>query len=156
LGSGLVEQYLRSVAGLEAAEAALRVSASDGSLGAALRLESDAYRERRERLLGILETLPGTGPLQRMEMAEGLAEQEDYEGTLHLLRSLLRDVAALRAGVSRLGNPDLAERLAALARGPLGERAMTLAEEAAEALAALKGKANKLLTMDLLLETMMR
>jgi hypothetical protein len=151
-----VERHLRSAAGVDAEEVALRVSASGGSLGVALSLESQGYREIRERLLGLLESVGPARPVERMVLAEALAEQDDHEAVLGILRSLLRDVAALRAGVPRLLNPDLGERLGILAGGPLGDRATALAEDAAEAREALKGNANKLLTMDLLLESLGR
>jgi hypothetical protein len=71
------------------------------------------------------------------------------------LRTLLRDVAAARAGAppERLLNRDVAPRLSALARGPLGANAGEQAEMAAElAQLVMKTNANKLLTMDALLE----
>lgn len=156
LPSALVEEHLRSVAGLEAEEAALRAAAAAGSLGVALSLESQVYREVRDRLVGLLESAASSGPLQRMEMAQVLADQDDLDQALGVLRGLLRDVAALRAGAARLVNPDLAERLAGVARGRIGAHASSLAESAAEARLALEGNANKLLTMDLLLEEFAR
>ena len=75
---------------------------------------------------------------------------------LTTLRALLRDVAALRAGApaEALVNPDLAPRLEALARGPLGERAIWIAEEAHEAREALRTFASKPLTFDRLVDTL--
>jgi DNA polymerase III subunit delta' len=156
LSAALVEQQLRAVAGLDAEDAALRAAAAGGSLGAALSLESEAYRQVRDRLLVLLESAGSSGPLERMGMAQELADQEDLDGALGVLRGLLRDVAALRAGAVRLVNPDLAARLATVAKGRIGDRASLLAEVAAEAREALVGNANKLLTMDLLLEAFAR
>jgi DNA polymerase-3 subunit delta' len=156
LPTALVEQHLQSAAGFAPEEAALRAAAAGGSLGAALSLESQAYREIRDRLLVLLELAGASGPLQRMEMAEQLADEEDVDAALGLLRGLLRDVAALRAGAQRLVNPDLAERLGGLARGRVGDRAALLAESAADARTALGANANKLLTMALLLEAFAR
>ena len=79
LPSALVEQHLRSVAGLDAEEAALRAAAAAGSLGVALSLESQVYRDVRDRLVGLLESAASSGPLQRMEMAQVLADQEDLD-----------------------------------------------------------------------------
>ena len=72
------------------------------------------------------------------------------------LRSLLRDLAALRAGAGAqaLLNPDRADRLAALAAGPLGDRAIALAAEAEDAREALKGFTAKLLTFDRLVNAL--
>jgi hypothetical protein len=65
-------------------------------------------------------------------------------------------VAALRAGASpgALVNPDLAARLQPLAAGPLGERAIRLAEEAHEAREALRTFASKPLTFDRLVDAL--
>ena len=65
-------------------------------------------------------------------------------------------MAALRAGTKpeALVHPDAAERLLPLASGRLGERATLLAERAGEARYALRGFANKLLTFDLLVDTL--
>jgi hypothetical protein len=156
LPTAVVEGHLQSVAGLDAQEALLRAAAAGGSLGAALSLESQTYREVRDRLVVLLESADGFGPLERMEMAEGLADQEDVDGALGILRGLLRDVAALRSGGARLMNPDLAERLGRVARGRVGENAAALAESAAEAREAILGNANKLLTFDVLLEAFAR
>ena len=119
-------------------------------------IESLAYRDIRERLVVLLESAAGCGPLERMEMADELANQEDVDAALGVLRGLLRDIAALRAVAVRLVNPDLAERLAGLAKGQIGDHASSLADRAAEARSALDANANKLLTMDLLLEAFAR
>jgi len=156
LPSALVEEHLRTVAGLEPEEAALRAAAAGGSLGAALALESEGYRAVRDQLVVLLESAGSCGPMQRMEMAQELADQEDLDGALGVLRGLLRDVAALRTGATRLVNPDLAGRLASVAQGRVGERASSLAAFAADARLALEGNANKLLTMDILVEAFAR
>jgi DNA polymerase-3 subunit delta' len=156
LSAALVEGHLRAALGLGAEEARVRAAAAGGSLGVALALETESFREGRERLLALLEGAGERGPLDRMEAAEALADHDDPISTLAILRSLLRDVAALRAGALGLVNADLEARLLSVARGPLGERALDLAEAAAEAREALEGNANKLLTMDVLLEGLAR
>jgi len=140
--------------GLEPDEARLRATLAAGSLGAALAFESEGYRALRDSLLGILEGLAGASVLARMETAQRLQELEDPALGLTGLRSLLRDVAALRAGAKPAGllNADVASRLERLAAGPLGGRAAALAEAAGETRAALLRNAHKLLAMDLLLE----
>lgn len=154
LPAGLLEGRLREHAGLSAGEARLRATLAGGSLGAALAFESDAYREQREGMIALLESAGRLGPMERMEAAERLKEQEDAGSALLALRSLLRDLAALRAGAppSLLLNADVADRLAPIARGRVGERAAPLADAAASAAGALRGYANELLTLDLLVE----
>lgn len=150
----LVETELRERHQVKAAEAHLRAQLSGGSLRVALDFEADAYRGLRDSVLELLETLPGGSVLDRMAAAERLAEASEPELALTGFRSLLRDVAAIRAGAetSQLLNADLAPRLSRLAEGPLGPRALALAEAAADARAALEAYGNKLLALDTLLD----
>ena len=152
----LIETHLRDAVGLDAADAHLRAGLCGGSLGAALAFEAEAYRGVRDGVLGLLEALPGSGALKRIESAEWLEEQEDAGLALAALRSLLRDVAALASGVpsEKTLNVDVASRLAVLAQGPLGTRAIALCDAAGEAQTALRGNANKLLTMDVLVDAL--
>jgi DNA polymerase-3 subunit delta' len=147
---------LRDGEGLDEEEAGLRAAVAGGSLGTALRLSSEDYRELREALVGLLERLDGLDAMGRMEAAETLEQSDDAALLLTTLRSLLRDVAALRAGAGpgTLVNPDLAARLLPLARGPLGARALGLAEDAAHARQALRGFASRLLTFDVLVDAL--
>ncbi len=157
LPQSLLAQHLEERLGLHREEARLRAALAGGSLGAALAFESDAYRARRERLLGLLESLPTLGPLERMEAADELGDKEegDPEGSLLTLRTLLRDVAALRLAPTAVPlNADVTDRLLALARGPLGERAPRLAESVGEARESLARNAYRPLTFDLLLDAL--
>lgn len=153
----VVEGFLRERGGLSAEEARLRATLADGSLGAALALESEAYRGVREQALSLLEaSVAGGSILDRMDVAETLAESETFEATLTTLRSLLRDVAAVGAGApaDRLLNADVAPRLEHLGRSPLGPRALSLADVVADLRTALRGNANKLLSADLLVDAL--
>lgn len=154
LPSSIIEAYLRERSGLDAADAHLRASLSGGSLGQALAFEADAYRGMRDGVLDLLEKLPGSNALVRLESAEWLEEQEVPALALAALRSLLRDVAALATGCdpSTLLNVDVVARLERLARGPLAARALAICDAAGEAQEALRGNANKLLTMDVLVD----
>jgi DNA polymerase III subunit delta' len=146
--------YLRERQGLTAEEARLRAALAGGSLGAALAFEAGTYQELRDALLALLERLPGLGAIERMQEAETLADGDDVGETLTALRTLLRDVAALRAGspAESLLNADVVPRLTALAAGPLGGRAADLAETVGESREALRVNANRLLSMDVLLD----
>ena len=151
-----VAAFLTEQHGVSPEEARLRAALAGGSPGAALAFESEAYGRMREGLISLLERADALDPLARMEEAEALEQSEDPALLLTTLRSLLRDVAALRAGTTAdaLVHPDAAERLAPLASGRLGERAGVLAERAGEARYALRGFANKLLTFDLLVDAL--
>jgi hypothetical protein len=151
-----VTAFLAERHGLTPSEVGLRAALAGGSPGAALAFESEAYGRMREGLIDLLERAETLDPVARMEAAEALEQTEEPALLLTTLRSLLRDVAALRAGATAaaLVHPDCAERLAPLASGRLGERATLLAERAGEARFALRGFASKLLTFDLLVDTL--
>jgi DNA polymerase-3 subunit delta' len=142
--------------GLGADDARLLAALAGGSLAAALSREAGGEERLRDELLRLLEAVPGQDAFARLEAAESLEQAEDPAELLSVLRSLLRDLAALRAGASpaALLNPDVASRLQALADGPLGERAIGLADEAGEARGALRGFASKLLTFDRLVDAL--
>lgn len=156
LPAPLLEAHLRERLGLGPDEAHLRAALSGGSLGAALAFESETYRSLRDELLALLEGLARWKAVDRMEAAERLERQDDPELALTVLRSLLRDVLALRAGTApgRILNADVAARLEAVARGPLGGRAAALAEAVGETRAALRGNLNRALSMDLLADAL--
>jgi len=151
-----VAAHLSEQRGVPEEEARKQAALAGGSLGAATTFEAESYSQMRETLVELLERVGSLDPVGRMQAAEALEQAEDATLLLTTLRSLLRDLLALRAGAASeaLVHPDLAERLAPLARGPLGERAGALAEEAAEARVALRGFANKLLTFDLLVDSL--
>jgi DNA polymerase-3 subunit delta' len=142
--------------GVPEEEARTRAALAGGSLGAALTFESGSYGRMRDGLVDLLERAGALDPLARLEAAEGLDQSEDPALLLATLRSLLRDLLALRAGApgETLVHADLADRLAPLAAGSLGERAGLLAERAGEARRALRGFANRLLTFDLLVDAL--
>jgi DNA polymerase III subunit delta' len=155
LPAALLERELLARLSLSPAEARLRVSVSGGSLGQALAFEGETYGALRDELL---KTMAGWGRgsvVDRMEAAESLGEREDLIPALGVLRTLLRDVAALAAGAKpdTLLNADVAESLAPLAASPLGPRAAALAEATGETLFGLKGNASKVLSLDVLLDT---
>jgi DNA polymerase-3 subunit delta' len=154
LPPAVLAEHLEKRHGLAQEDARLRAVLGGGSLGAALAFEPEAYRGLRDWLLGLLEALPRQGPLERLEAAEKLADVEDLTLALTALRALLRDVAALCAGVPDRAavNADVLARLKALASGPIGPRAAELAAAASETREALRTNANRLLSMDVLLE----
>jgi DNA polymerase III subunit delta' len=156
LPSAAVETYLRDHEGLAEDEVRLRSAVAGGSLGSALSLESDTYRGLRDEMLGLLERSGPGAAAERIGAAERLADGDDPVLALTVLRSLLRDALALRAGARGevLLNPDVADRLGAIARGPIGARAAEIAAAADQVRVALKGNANKLLVMDVLMDAL--
>lgn len=152
LPASTVEEYLKEKHGQPAEEARLRASLSGGSIGAALAWETETHRSVRALLLDLLEKPPGGA--ERAEVADRLAELEDIPAALITLRTLLRDMEVLRlgAGPQSLLNADESERLSRLARAPLAGRASAFAAAVEETIRALRGNANKLLAMDVLME----
>ncbi|HXK09759.1 MAG TPA: DNA polymerase III subunit delta' [Vicinamibacteria bacterium] len=156
LPRSVVAALLAERRGISEEEARLAASLAGGSLRAALALESEAYSRMRDGLVDLLERAEGLDPLARMEAAEALERSEDPALLLTTLRSLLRDLLAVRAGAREgaLVNADVAPRLQAIASSRLGERAVLLAERAGEAGLGLRGFANKLLTFDVFVDVL--
>lgn len=164
LSRAALAAHLQEAVGLGPGEAALRAALGGGSVGAALTLDIDTYRAFREEWVAYLAAARPPGVLDRMAVADRLADSDDPVLALTTLRALLRDVAALRAGgaAERLLNPDLSGRLAALAGSSAGARAVEVAEAVGEARDAIEGKvsgtplkmgaANRVLAFDLLLD----
>jgi hypothetical protein len=148
--------FLTDRRGIGDEEAGLRAALAAGSLGTALAFESEGYRATRESVLTLLERIGDLDALARMDQAESLEQSDDPALMLTTLRSLLRDLAALRVGATAeaLLNADVAERLAPLASGPLGARAVSLGETVGGTRTALRGFASKLLTFDILVDAL--
>jgi DNA polymerase-3 subunit delta' len=153
---GLLARHLETKLALSSEEARLRASAAGGSLGAALAFESEAYRTLRDQLLASLEALQRPDALARMQVADQIAESGDAAFALTVLRVLLRDVAALHAGLApgRAANAEAGQRLQALAQGRLGARAGELAQAVGLAREALRYNASAGLSLDRLMDVL--
>jgi DNA polymerase-3 subunit delta' len=108
--------YLVERRELAAEEAVLRAGLSGGRIGAALDLDLDEFRQRRDTLLSILDDLARRGdPGLAVARAETIVQTGDsVEGDLEILMTLLRDLLILGvspADEARLVNVDIAPRL---------------------------------------------
>jgi DNA polymerase III subunit delta' len=150
----VLERHLVERHGVDPGDARLRAALSGGSLGGALAFETEGYRATRDLLLDGLTKLPSGGPLGRMDFAQRLADTEDGMLVVIALRSILRDVVASRAGApgESLINRDAADAIAILAAGPLAGRALALGDVTEELRTALRVNANRLLSMDVLVD----
>jgi len=99
-----IEQFLVQRSKLPAEDAKLLARISRGSLGRAMAADIDDYRDRRESMLAILKSLTLTGDrAQLLRSAEALAaskDRSDYEESLDVLETLIRDAWSLSLGRS--------------------------------------------------------
>lgn len=108
---------LRDKKKMPAAEAALRARAAQGSIGRALSLDLESYREQREAMLDVLEALTVKPDRVRLLRAsEELSDakrKDEYEPRLDVLATLIHDSWALFLGApfEEAVNSDLRERL---------------------------------------------
>jgi DNA polymerase-3 subunit delta' len=122
-----IARFLAAVDAVPRDEIDLRASLSGGRIGAALDLDVDAFRTRREVLLCVLESLvDGGNSGMAIARAEEIATKGNaLEDDLRILMALLRDLMILGAtegSPAGVVNPDLVDRLqrlASLARGRL-------------------------------------
>lgn len=100
-----IEKFLIDQEHMEPADARLLAFTSRGSIGRALATDAETYREQREAMLAVLDSLVLTGDrVELLRSAEGLNDarrKDEYECRLDVLESLIRDVWALA-----LGRPD--------------------------------------------------
>jgi DNA polymerase III subunit delta' len=154
LPAATIETALSTRWGVPAVEARLRARLSGGSLKTAVAFESGAYRDLREELMSLIERWIDLDELGRLDAAQKLAELDEPRDALRIMRTLLRDVAALGAGApdGRVLNVDVIERLRVLGASALAPRAAALAEHVGRIARALEGNAHRALSMDLLLD----
>ncbi len=143
---------------LGAEEAVLRAGLSGGRIGAALDLDVDEFRARRDELLALLADLVERGdPGIAVTRAETLARAgKTLDADLEIVMGLVRDAAILQAvpgAAARLVNVDRAERIARLASAPGGAPGYERAVETLEGtLEGIRHKGNRqLLVEDFLL-----
>lgn len=163
LSDEAVAAHLALTVGLGTEEAKLRAALAGGSLGLAMQLDADAWLGLRNDWLEALEALPKVPTSGRMDLAERFAtlgpdgdRGQTVAASLSALRSLLRDVAVVRAtGKGRLHNVDVVARLQTLAGSALGARAGALADKAGESRnAILVGNANAGMVLDAFFEAL--
>lgn len=155
-----IEKFLNQQKTVTAADASLLARTAQGSIGRALSADIDDYRERRASMLAVLNALTISGDrVHLLRSAEELAaarDRGDYEETLDVLESLIRDAWALVLGrpEETIVNSDLINDLKKIAAGLKSEQAAAWLSEIEELRAALIVNINRRVASDALLLSM--
>ena len=155
-----IEQFLIQQANLPADDARLLARTSQGSLGRALAADVDDYRDRRESMLAILKSLTLTGDRAHlMQASEDLAaakDRSDYEQSLDVLETLIRDAWSLALGrpADSVINNDRLKDLNRIASELSSEKAAAWLSTIEELRGALEVNINRRIASDGLLVSM--
>ena len=110
-------------------DAKLLARISRGSIGKALSTNLDSYKQQREQMLGVLESLAAKPDRARLlKIAEDLNDakiKDEYEKRLEILQILIHDVWSIRLGSEDIVNSDLQTKLAKLAETTQSVRAQS-------------------------------
>lgn len=110
-----IEKYLLDAKKVSPNDARLISRLARGSLGNALALNLDVYKQRRETMLNVLDAIAISKDRARLlKIAEELNEaklKDEYEDRLEVLENLIHDVWALRLGAADIINADLQTKL---------------------------------------------
>jgi len=147
-----IVSYLVERREMGAEESVLRAGLSGGRIGAALDLDLDEFRRRRDGVLSLLDDLARRGdPGLAVARAEAMVQRGDsIESEIEILMTLLRDVLIL--GVSptheaRLVNVDVVEQLRDLA-APLEAKAGATLDALETTLEGIRHKGNRQLLIE--------
>jgi DNA polymerase-3 subunit delta' len=117
-----IEGYLEGTKHFTIEDAELLAKLAHGSIGRALQLDLGKFREQREAVLKVLDSLLGQQPnrvvlLKAAEEINDAKNKDFYENYLEILQTLIHDVWTLKLGESeeKIINADLKEKLHRLA-----------------------------------------
>ena len=154
-----LESFLIRSQGLADSDAKLLARLARGSLGRALSADLETYRERREAMLAVLKAVTLTGDAAQLlraaeEMAAG--DRDEYELTLEVLETLIRDAWALRLEQPSDGiiNIDLLKELKAIAGEMQSRQARAWLQAIEELRGTLEVNINRRVASDALFLTM--
>jgi DNA polymerase III subunit delta' len=159
LGAEQIEQHLRTKENRPIEEARLLARVSRGSIGRALEIKLDDYREMRNTMLEIVETLCLTRDMTKLLRASEYLgrklEKEAFEEHLDSLSVLLDDIFHLKldGSAESLTNVDIAERLVRVAENITIEQITELADRIEQIFVALPRNVNRHLAMEAMLIT---
>ena len=138
-------------------EARLRARLSQGSIGHALEIDLDNYREARDTMLDVIENAGLTRDIAKLINAnEHLGrklDKDEFEAHIDVLMVLLSDLFHLKLDPAEasLTNADISQRLERVSEKLSVERINTWVERIEEILFALQRNVNRQLAMDAML-----
>jgi DNA polymerase-3 subunit delta' len=154
-----IESYLKRTTKQPVDEIAMIARLARGSIGRALGIDLEKYREKREMVLELLESLAlskDSTPL--MAAAEFLGrklERDQFQDHLDVLNAMLSDVFHLKVGEPAVSliNADVAQRLQRVADAVRLEEIIEWTEKLQEILLALARNVSRQLAMESMLIT---
>lgn len=157
LGAEEIEEHLRVKEKRPSEEARLLARVARGSIGRALEIKLDDYREMRDRMLEVLETLASTRDMPTLLSASEYLgrklEKEAFEEHLDTLTVLLDDLfhVKLNGSEESLTNADIVDRLRQVADNTTIEQITEWADGVEQIFVALPRNVNRQLAMDAML-----
>ena len=152
-----IEKFLIEQKDVSATDAQLLARAAKGSLGRACATDLEDYREKRDAMFEVLKALTLTGNrAQLLRSAEGLGaarDRADYEESLAILETLIRDAWGLALGRSpeTIANIDVLTELKRIAAELRSEKAAAWLSQIEELRGTLEVNINKKIASDGLL-----
>jgi len=149
-----IEKFLIAEKKLSGADAALLARTSQGSIGRACAADVDDYRDRRNAMLSVLRALTITGNrvalLRAAEELGAARDRADYEDSLAVLETLIRDAWALHLGrpAGTITNSDILNDLQRIADELRNEKAAAWLTAIEDLRAALEVNINKRIASD--------
>jgi len=115
-----IEQYLLQTKTASQAQARLRARLAHGSIGRALSSDIESFKLQRDAMLKVIEALATDDRALLLLSSEELnsaGQKDDYESSLDILETLIRDALMLSLGVEddQIVNDDLRGKLAKVA-----------------------------------------
>jgi DNA polymerase III subunit delta' len=156
LSASEIEEHLKKT-NIPAEEARMRARLSRGSIGHALEIDLDQYRETRDTMLDIVETFGVPGEVAKLISASEYLgrriDKEEFEIHIDALMVLLDDLFHLKldAPEESLTNKDIAERLERVSRKIRIEQINGWVERIEEIFRAMPRNINRQLAMESLL-----
>lgn len=122
-----IETHLTSTGKFSPNDVKLLARIARGSLGKALELNLEKYKQQREQMLNVIDALTLSKDRARLlKIAEELNEaklKDEYEARIEVLENLIHDIWTLRLGAENLINADLQTKLAKFAETTDSRRA---------------------------------